>query len=75
MCLCCASQEERGKDREQIDFSIKKKKKKIYLCYFWPPWVFVAVRGLSLVVESRGYSPVAVPRLLIAVSPVVEHRL
>ena len=28
ICLCCASQEERGKDGEQIDFSPKKKKKK-----------------------------------------------
>ena len=29
----------------------------IYLCiYFWPRWVFVAVRGLSLVAASRGYS-------------------
>jgi len=33
------------------------------------------VRGLSLVVESWGSSPVAVRRLLIAVSPAVEHRL
>ena len=32
--------------------------------------------GLSLVAVSRGYSPVAVCRLLIAVaSPVAEHRL
>ena len=28
-----------------------------YLCiYFWLRWVFVAARGLSLVVASRGYS-------------------
>ena len=28
----------------------------IYLfIYFWPCWVFVAARGLSLVVVSRGY--------------------
>ena len=28
----------------------------IYLFYFWLCWVFLAVRGLSLVVASRGYS-------------------
>ena len=32
-------------------------KKFIYLfIYFWLRWVFVAVHGLSLVAESRGYS-------------------
>jgi len=39
-------------------------------------WVFVAVPGLSLVAESRGYSLVAVSGLLIAVASLVaEHRL
>ena len=32
--------------------------------FFWLHCVFVAVRGLSLVVESRGYSLVAVGGLL-----------
>lgn len=36
------------------------------LCFFFLRWVFVAVCGLSLVAASRGYSPVAVCRLLIA---------
>ena len=30
--------------------------KSIYLFYFWLHWVFVAVRGLSLVAASGGYS-------------------
>ena len=42
--------------------------KKIFFTYFWLPWVFIAVHGLSLVVASRGLLFVAVPRLLIAVS-------
>ena len=28
----------------------------ILLIYFWLHWVFIAVRGLSLVVASGGYS-------------------
>ena len=48
---------------------------KIYLFIYWLRWVFVAVRGLSLVVASGGYS-VAVRGLLIAVaSLIVEHGL
>ena len=31
-------------------------KKNIYLFNFWLRWVFVAARGLSLVVASGGYS-------------------
>ena len=43
---------------------------------FWLCWVFVAVHGLSVVAEIRGYSLVAVHRLLIAVTSVAaEHRL
>ena len=43
--------------------------------YFWLHWVFVAVRGLSLVAVSGGYS-VAVRELLIAVASLVaEHGL
>ena len=46
------------------------------LIYFCLHWVFVAVSSLSLVAASRGYSLVAVCRLLIVVaSLVVEHRL
>ena len=43
-------------------------KKKVNLCiYFWPHWVFVAARGLSLVAACR---------LLIAVASLfAEHRL
>ena len=50
--------------------------------YFWPRWVFVAgwvfvaVRGLSLVAASGGYSFAAVRGILIAVASLVaEHRL
>ena len=42
---------------------------------FWLLWVFIASCGFPLVVASRGYSLVAVYRLLIVVvSLVVEHR-
>ena len=49
----------------------------IYLfMYFWLPWVFVAMFGLSLVVASRGYSLLAILGLLTAVASLVaEHRL
>ena len=44
--------------------------------YFWLLWVFVAVRGLSLVAVSGGYSFIVVHRLLIVVASLVaEHRL
>ena len=44
--------------------------------YFWLCWVFMAMRGLSQVVASRGYSLVAVHGLLIeVVSLVAEHEL
>ena len=36
--------------------------------YFWLCWVFVAMLGLSLVVESRGDSLVSVLGLLVAVA-------
>ena len=39
-----------------ILFYLFKKNKFIYLIYFWLHWVFIAARGLSLVVMSRGYS-------------------
>ena len=41
----------------------------------WLHWVLVAAHRLSLVLVSRGYSPVVVCRLLIAASLVVKHRL
>ena len=41
---------------------------------FWLPWVFTAMRGLSLVAESRGYSLVVVRGLLIAVDSLVVQR-
>ena len=40
-----------------------------YFIYFWLLWVFVAVRGLSLVAMSRGYS--LVRRLLITLASLV----
>ena len=42
---------------------------------FWLCWVFSAACRLSLAVESRGYSLGMMPRLLIVVVSVVEHRL
>ena len=43
---------------------------------FWLHWVFIAARGLSLVVASRGYSLVEVRGLLIAVASLIaKHRL
>ena len=40
--------------------------------FFWLPWFFIALRGLSLVVAKAGYSLVSVQGLLTAVA---EHRL
>ena len=42
-----------------------------YLFKFWLHSVFIAMHGLFLVVVSRGYSLVAVLRLLIAVASIV----
>ena len=36
--------------------------------YFWMLWVFTATQGLSLIVESGGYSLAAVHRLLVEVA-------
>ena len=48
----------------------------VFYFIFWLHWVFVAFRGLSLVMESRGYSPVTMLQLLIALASLVaEHRL
>ena len=42
--------------------------------YFWLPWVLVVVCGLSLVVESGGYSLVVLHRLRIVVASLVAER-
>ena len=50
-------------------------KKKIHI-YFWLQWVFVATRRLSVVMVNKGYSVVAVQRLLIVVASfIVDHSL
>ena len=46
-----------------------------YLFYFWLPWVLIAARGLSLVVASRSYSPVAVPEFLLAVASLIADHV
>ena len=43
--------------------------------YFWLRWVFIAVRGLSLVGGERGLLFIAVRGLLIVVVSLVEHGL
>ena len=44
--------------------------------YFWLRWVFIAMRGLSLVVARGGLLLIVVCELLIAVASLVaEHRL
>ena len=43
--------------------------------YLWLCWVFVAERGLSLVMASGYYSLDSVHGLLIALVSVLEHRL
>ena len=48
----------------------------IDLFYFWLLWVFVAVRGLSLVAASGGHALAAVHSLLTLVgSLLVDHGL
>ena len=48
---------------------------KIQFVCFWLCLVLIAVPGLSIAAASRGYSQVAVCRLLVVASLVVEHRL
>ena len=51
-------------------------KNNLLFVYFWLHWVFVAVRGLSLVVASGSYSLVATLWLLVAITSLVaEPRL
>ena len=45
-----------------------------FFFFFWLCWVFVAVKGLSLVVVSRGYSLVAMLGFLIVVASLVVER-
>ena len=40
----------------------------LLILFIWLHWVFVAARGLALFATSRGYSLVAVHRLLIVVA-------
>ena len=47
----------------------------LFVYYFWLCWVSVAVRRLSLFAAGGGYSLVAVCRLPIVVSSLVEHGL
>ena len=50
--------------------------KQMHFLYLWRLWAFVAARGLSLVVATRGYSLVAVHGVFIAVASLVaEPRL
>ena len=46
----------------------------IYI-YFWLFWVFVSVRGISLVAASRGHFIAVRGPLTVAASLVAEHRL
>ena len=58
------------------NLATKEREREFLFVYFWLHWVFMAACGLSLVVASRGYSLVAVCRLLIAVASLVaEHGL
>ena len=44
--------------------------------HFWLCWVFAAAHGLSLPAVSRGCSPAALSKLLIAAASLdAEHRL
>ena len=48
----------------------------VLLFIYWLYWVFLCCAGFSLVEASRGYSLVAMHRLLIEVASLVEeHRL
>ena len=45
----------------------------LFIIYFWLCWVFLAVYGLSLAMESRGYSQVVISGLLIVVASLVAE--
>ena len=49
--------------------------KDLLFIYCWLRWVSVAACGLSLVAGNRGYSLVAVHRLIAVAFVVAEHRL
>ena len=46
-----------------------------FVCLFLAGWVFLAARGLSLVVGSAGFSPAVVRGLLTAVAPLIARVL
>ena len=48
---------------------------KYLFIYFWLRWVFVAVRGLSLVAASGGYFVAVCGLLIVVASLVAEHGL
>ena len=45
-----------------------------FFFFFWLHWVFIALCGLSLVAECRGYSVVAARRLLTVVASLIAER-
>ena len=47
---------------------------KFFKVYFWLRWIFVAVHGVALVAESRGYSIVAVHGLLTELASLVTKQ-
>ena len=47
----------------------------LFIYYFWLCWVFVSVRGLSLVAASGGHSSLRCAGLSLLRPPVVEHKL
>ena len=70
MCWVCIS----------IHYFCDQKFSNVFIFYFWLCWIFTAAQGLSLVVVSGGYSPVAGHRFLIAgashcEAQAPEHRL
>lgn len=63
-CLCCASQEERGKDGKQTDFSILKEKRKC-ICVIWA--------ALGLCCCERPFSGCGEPGLFSSHSAQASH--
>ena len=59
-----------------MPFAFFKKNRFIYLFIYWLRWVFVPVRGLSLVVASGGYSSLlSAGTALLVASLAAEHGL
>ena len=57
--------------RKLLSFSFFLKFIYVFFFFFWLHWVFVAVRGLSLVAVSGGFSCVAMRGLLNVVASLV----